>query len=520
MSNSAEPLIVIVSNRGPFSFQQEADGSFKYRRGQGGLVTALAGLMEHTEILWIASAISEDDQAWAAAHDDAPQEIEGTLLQLVRIDREHYDPYYNVISNPLLWFIQHQLWNAPRKPDIDKITWNAWNNGYVAVNQLMAEAVVKTVQSLDRPVLIFPQDYHLYMLPHFLRKELGPEAYIQPFIHIPWPGPDGWRMLPEPMRTAILDSLLQSNCVGFQTKRDAFNFVQTCRFYLEDAHSYGSRNSIEYHERKVYANAYPISIDVDKVQSLAEESETRLVKSHLINIIGDQKVILRVDRIEPSKNIFRGLQAFRELLNEFPEHVGRVQMLMLLVPSRMEVDEYQSYWQSIMAEAGMINAQFSDAYWEPVQVIVGDNYQRAIAAFQLYDVLMVNPITDGMNLVAKEGALVNQRNGVLLLSEHAGAFYELGDHALVVNPFDIYGTAQALHAALTMPGAERERRALALREQVQTADVRAWFKAQLRDARSSHASKSSTPDTPSTKKSAASSTDNGVSEEATPTPNA
>lgn len=517
------PLVVIVSNRGPFSFSVDKDNNFTTKRGQGGLVTALAGLMQHHEVLWVAAALSEDDEKWAEAHNDQPQEIDGTQLQLVRLDSKSYYQYYNQISNPLLWFIQHQLWNTPHKPDLDRSTWDAWRDGYVAINKAIAQAVAKNLKDVDRPIIIFPQDYHLYMVPYFLRQELGDAVQIQPFIHIPWPGPDAWRMLPSQMRNAILDSLLVSDRIGFQTKRDAFNFVQTCRFYLQGAHSHGSRESIEYKGRKVYARAYPISIDVEKVENLAEEPQTRLLKSRLINFAGDNKVILRVDRIEPSKNIIRGLQAFRALLEQHPEHLGKVQMMMLLVPSRMEVDEYQDYLQAIMAAAGMINAEFSDAFWEPVRIIVGDNYHRAIAAFQMYDVLLVNPIADGMNLVAKEGVLVNQRNGVLLLSEHAGAFYELGDNALVVSPFDIFSTAEAMHEALTMSAAEREQRAEALRAQVKGAGVKTWFSDQLDDALSAlsiHAKNASTPDTPSSKKSALSSTGAGVSSPATPKPNA
>jgi trehalose 6-phosphate synthase len=273
----------------------------------------------------------------------------------------------------------------------------------------------------------------------------------------------------------------------------------------------------------VEAKSYPISIDVEKVELLAKEPQTRLFKNNMINYVGDNKLILRVDRVEPSKNILRGLHAFRALLEIHPEHRGEVRMLMLLVPSRMEVDEYQSYLQEIMGEAGMINAEFSDAFWEPVRIIVGNNYPRAIAAFQIYDVLLVNPIVDGMNLVAKEGSLVNQRDGVLLLSEHAGAFYELGEHALVVSPFDIYSTSEAMHTALTMPPEDKEKRAEALRKQVQGANVKAWFIDQLEDAiraLSAHDKNSSTSETPSTKKSARSKTTNGVSSEPTPNPKA
>ncbi|TVR24714.1 MAG: trehalose-6-phosphate synthase [Anaerolineaceae bacterium] len=483
MKDEQSPLVIIVSNRGPFSFQQEEDGTFSHQRGQGGLVTALAGVIDHYDVLWVAAALSEDDEKWAIAHDDQPQEIEGTRLQLVRLPKEAYDLYYNVIANPLLWFIHHQMWNIPRKPDIDKSTWAAWHDGYKTINRVIAEAVAPHVNAAERQVVVLPQDYHLYLFPYFLRGLIdNPKVQIQPFIHIPWPGPDSWRLLPAEMRTPIFDSLLNADRIGFQTERDAFNFVQTCRFHLPDAHSRGSRNSIEYQGRKVHAASYPISIDVDKLQTLTEEAETRLLKSRLAGIASDNKIILRVDRIEPSKNILRGLQAFRELLETKPQYRGKVQMLMLLVPSRMDVEEYQSYLQAVMAEAGMINAEFSDSFWEPVRIIVGNNYPRAIAAFQLYDVLLVNPIADGMNLVAKEGALVNERNGVLILSENAGAVYELGEHALVINPFDIHSTALAMDQALKMSAAERETRADAMRRQVLDANVRMWFRRQLDDA--------------------------------------
>ncbi len=520
-SGSNKPLIVIVSNRGPFSFTANEDGTFEVKRGAGGLVTALSALAEKHEVLWFAAALSKDDRKWAMAHNDQPYKVQGVHLCLIRTKKKAYDSYYNVIANPLLWFIQHQLWDTPRNPNIDHGTWDAWQNGYVAVNKLFADTIVKAVQNTQRPVIIFPQDYHLYLTPYFLRKQLGDRVQIQPFVHIPWPGPDAWRMLPTGMRTMLLSSLLKSDRVGFQTKRDAFNFVQTCRFYLSDAHSYGSRNSLEYRGHKVEARTYPISIDVEKMDEIAEEVHTRLLKSQLINLIGDRQLILRIDRIEPSKNILRGLLAYRALLEHYPEHRGKVQMLALLVPSRMEVEEYHTYLQEIMAEAGLINAEYSDEFWEPVRTILGESYHRAIAAMQLYDVLLVNPIADGMNLVAKEGVVVNQRDGVLLLSENAGAYYELGEYALSVSPFDVYSAAQALHQALTMPQVERAKRATALREIVRQAGVRQWFYTQVDDAiraASSQAKSASMPPTPTASKSAVSRTKTGISSDSTPTP--
>jgi trehalose 6-phosphate synthase len=481
-STTQDPLIVIASNRGPFSFKRNETGEFSVARGAGGLVTALGALAERHEVLWVAAALSKDDRDWTSQQGNTPQNVEGILMRLFQPDPDAYEKYYNQIANPLLWFIQHQLWDTPRFPSIDSASWDAWYHGYVTINEQFAETIAASVMDSERPILILPQDYQLYLVPRFLREKLGDRVQIQPFCHIPWPGPDAWRILPAAMREMLLIGLLDSNRVGFQTQKDAFNFVQTCRFYLPDAHSQGSRNSIHYHGRKIEAKAYPISVDVEKVEAIAEEIETKLFKTQLINQIGDNRLILRTDRVEPSKNILRSLQAFRTLLERYPEHRGKIQMVALLVPSRMEVSEYQVYLKEIMAEGGLINADFSDGFWEPVRIIVGSNYNRAIAAMQLYDVLLVNPLADGMNLVAKEGALVNQRDGVLLLSEMAGAFYELGEHALTVSPFDVHSTAETLHQALIMPAEEKSRRAEKLRERVRDANVKLWFQTQVNDA--------------------------------------
>lgn len=525
INTGKSPLIVIASNRGPYSFKENEDGTFASQRGEGGLVTALGGLASDHDVLWVAVALSKGDIAWAQKHSNEPQELDGMQVQMVIPDRSRYRQYYNVISNPLLWFIQHELWETPLKPGITARTWEAWREGYVAINRQFAEVITKIVKNVDdRPVIIFPQDYHLYMMPRFLRETLDNRVQIQPFIHIPWPGPDAWRILPAKMRQELFSSLLQSDRVGFQTSKDAFNFIQTCRFHLENAHARGRRDWIEYQGREVQARAYPITIEASRVRELAEEQETRLTKKQIINIIGDDRLILRVDRVEPSKNILRGLQAFRALLETYPEYRGKVKLLALLVPSRMEVDEYKNYLGLIMTEAGMINADFSDELYEPVRIIVGNNYRRAIAAMQLYDVLLVNPIADGMNLVAKEGVLVNERNGVLVLSEYAGAVYELGEHALIVSPFDIYGTMQALNEALSMPIEERHQRATALRNLVENdGGVGRWFQLQIDDALrvfSSHSKNDSTSLTPETIKSAEASTESGVASDSTPKPKA
>lgn len=480
-AKSEPPLIVIASNRGPYTFKKQKDGTFKSTRGEGGLVTALSALAQEKEVLWVAAALSKGDREWSKTQEGNHEPVEGIYLHLIRPSKDHYDNYYNVFANPLLWFIHHELWDIPRQPSITRDTWEAWQS-YIEINRQFADAIAENIKDTTRPVIVFPQDYHLYLVPHFLRKKVGNNVQIQPFIHIPWPGPDAWRILPKGMRDALLASLLDSDRIGFQTKRDAFNFVQTCRFYLDDAHSRGSRDSIEFKGRNVKTKAYPISIDVEKVKSIAEEDETQLLRSEILQQLGGRKLILRVDRVEPSKNIIRGLEAYETLIEQHPEHRRKVQMLCLLVPSRMEVEHYQDYLKDIMATVGMINAKYSDALWEPVRVILGGNYHRAIAAMSLYDALLVNTIADGMNLVAKEGALVNENDGVIILSEYAGAFAEMGDFALSVSPFDIYGTAEALHQALMMPREERIKHAEGLRELVQSNGVDHWFHTQVRDA--------------------------------------
>ena len=189
-----KPLIVIVSNRGPFSFKRNADGTFRVERGAGGLVTALGALAEQHDVLWVAAAMDKDDRRWVQEQPDEPQQVEGISLRLIKPDKRAYQGYYNVISNPLLWFIQHQLWDTPRHPSITQETWDAWEDGYLPINKAFADVVAETVQGEDRPIIVLLQDYQLYLFPHYLRELLGDKIQIQPFIHIPWPGPDAWRV--------------------------------------------------------------------------------------------------------------------------------------------------------------------------------------------------------------------------------------------------------------------------------------------------------------------------------------
>jgi trehalose 6-phosphate synthase len=402
-------------------------------------------------------------------------------VQFLSPTAEAFDGYYNVIANPLLWFLQHSMWDVPRAPVIDSATWKAWEEGYVSVNRLFAEAIAEQVTSSARLPLVMIQDYHLYLAPRFVRSTLRPRQRptVMHFVHIPWPGPEYWRILPPAMRSAILDALCAVDVLGFQTREDGLNFIRTCQSHLSRAAVNYKRGRVWYRNHATHVRDFPISIDVDALRRLSASAEVASYRHGIKDIVAERRLILRIDRIEPSKNIVRGFQAFEEMLALHPEHRKQVQFLAILVPSRMDVPEYQSYLDELMSVAGRINALHGDSEWEPVRLLVAEDYPRAVAAMQLYDVLLVNSIADGMNLVAKEGPIVNERDGVLILSERTGARQQLEPGATVISPCDVYATAEALHQALNMPQIERRERSERLRWVIEREDITAWLCRQL-----------------------------------------
>ncbi|HSR29322.1 MAG TPA: trehalose-6-phosphate synthase [Anaerolineae bacterium] len=477
----ADRALIIAANRGPVSFEQAEDGSFGFQRGGGGLVTALTGLCLHTEdAVWIACARTEADAKWQQGR--VPLEDGASIqVQFLSPDESAYEGYYNVIANPLLWFLQHSMWDVPRAPVIDRATWQAWEEGYKAINYQFANAIVQRVQATRRRTLVMLQDYHLYLVARHLRAGLRrrERPTILHFIHIPWPGPEYWRILPPAMRHDILDGLCSVDVLGFQTREDGQNFLRTCESMLPRASVNYRRSRVWYRNHATHVRDFPISIDVDALRMLASSEEVAEHRNELRDIVGECKLILRIDRIEPSKNIVRGFLAFEEMLELHPEYRGRVKFLALLVPSRLDVDEYRQYLDDLMATAGRVNTTYGDSEWEPVRVLVGDSYPRAVAAMQLYDVLLVNAIADGMNLVAKEGPMVNGHDGVLVLSERAGARQQLEPGALIVSPCDVYATAEAMHQALSMAAEERRDRAQRLHWLIEREDITDWLCRQL-----------------------------------------
>ena len=473
----ADKTLIIASNRGPITFHKDESGDLQYQRGSGGLVTALTGVAQHAEVQWISCAETEEDRAWGRGLAPFNEGSEKIWMEFISPSPSAYEAYYQVISNPLLWFLQHSMWDIFREPTIDRTIWQSWENGYVAVNMQFAETIARQIASAPRRSLVMLQDYHLYLAAAFIRYKFRPKARytLAHFIHIPWPGAEEWGFLPARMRRAILQGLCAVDLLGFQTREDGLNFLRTCESHLPGAHVSYNHGRVWFRNHATYVRDFPISIDVRSLKLLSESEEVYDYRNQLLEQYRNQHIILRIDRIEPSKNIVRGFQAFEELLELHPEHRRKVNFLAFLVPSRMGLEKYGNYLDEVMAIAGRVNARYGETEWEPIRIWIGENYPRAVAALQIYNVLLVNSIADGMNLVAKEGPIVNRYDGALVLSERTGAFQQLESGALVISPLDIYGTAEALHQALTMMEEERKKRADRLRGLIERHDIVDWL---------------------------------------------
>ena len=478
----ARRKLIVVSNRGPVSYDRGPDGERVPRRGGGGLVTALRSLVSHHEVTWIASAMSEEDRAVVAeagggAIEDTARDGSPYRLHLVPHDPVAYDRFYNVVSNPTLWFLQHSLWDLARSPDVDRGLHAAWSGGYVPVNEAFAAAVAAELER-DPEQAVFFHDYHVYLAPRLVRERF-PDALLTHFVHIPWPSSDYWTVLPEPLRRDVHAGLLANDVVGFHTDRWRRNFTRSCQDVL-GAQADWDEHVLEHAGRRTLATAHPISVDAAEFDEL-KESEAVLEQERLILQTRPEHLVLRVDRTDPSKNVVRGFRAFGIFLDLHPELHGKVTLLALLDPSRQEIPEYSEYLGAIQREVRAVNDRFQLEGWVPIQLEIADNFPQSVAAYKQFDVLLVNAVFDGMNLVSKEAPLVNERDGVVVLSENAGAHEELGEWTLTVNPFDVYGQAQAIHEALQLPLEERRRRIEAIREHVREHDIEGWIEAQLAD---------------------------------------
>jgi trehalose 6-phosphate synthase len=469
---------VLVSNRGPVTFGPGGE----VRRGTGGLVTALTGLATHREVTWIASAMTEEDVEVAEQHDGRPFPVHTPdggeyMVKLVASDPDAYDRFYNIIANPMLWFIQHYLWDLSNAPDIRRHETEAFEFGYNVVNEDLARAVLDEIEGVERPVVMI-HDYHLYTLPGLIRRA-RPDAFLHHFVHIPWTQSDAWRVLPSAIRNELYHGILANDIIGFHTRSYRRNFLLCCEELL-GCEIDVERGLVRVDDREVWVRAYPLPIDAGAIQAVARRDRVRQFEDELLRRRRDH-LILRVDRADLSKNVLRGFSAFDVFLEQHPEFHERVTFIAQLMPSRTDVPEYAEYLERIEAVVAVVNHRHGSPDWMPIQLKLRDDLEEAVAAYKHYDVLIVNAMFDGMNLVAKEGPMVNERAGVSILSENTGAHEELGEYALSVNPFDIQELADSIHAALTMRVAERKRRLDGLKSIVTARDPGDWVDEQLAD---------------------------------------
>ncbi len=476
--------LILATNRGPVEYYRSQNDTLKHRRGAGGLVTALMNAGTRMDVTWVALAMTDGDRvALQGARDGLlPSPLRGQKMQLryVAVPRVIFCKHYEQISNQVLWFLQHYLSDPGEIAQSLATIQDAWKNGYCMANQAIADAVCAEIAREQTSAVVMLHDYHLYLAPAIIR-EAHPSIVMQQFIHIPWPAVRYWQsFLPHTLTQAIYSSLVANDIIGFQTWRDAHNFLEGAHTLLEGADVDLEEGVITWQQHRTLVRDYPISISVAEERRVTQSAAGQRAAERIRPFLGEQ-TIMRVDRIEPTKNIVGGFLAYQQMLDAHPEFHGKVTFLAFLVPSRQALPAYQRYKNQVLGLIEGINQRYGSAGWTPIYAFVGNDRTQALAAMQFYDVLLVNPLIDGMNLIAKEGPVVNQNNGVLVLSRTAGAFQQLGRASLPISPTDLAETAEVLYQALTLPPEERRLKARLARRIVEHSDLDAWMDRQVRD---------------------------------------
>ena len=469
-----DTTIVLVSNRGPVSFV-EVPGGFETKRGAGGLAGALDPVARRLgdRAVWVAAATSNADRkALAAGEADGLADQLGYPVYLLDIDPETYSRYYDVVSNRMLWFANHCLWDELNVKTFGAEELAAWEDAYRPVNRRFAEAVAE-VAGMSGLVLF--QDYHLSTAPAELRK-MRPDQTIFHFTHSSFCGPeDGLERVPRPIPQLVIEGLMGADLVGFHVSQWVHNFLDCCERIGADVDRV---NGLVRHEGiDTWVRSYPIPIDpTDLRERAADDAASAWADRFEREATGP--LVVRADRAEPSKNIVRGFEAFGVLLDRRPELVGKARFVACLYPSRQTMPEYRRYTDAIETAVEKVNARHPGA----IDLYMKDDFDRTLGAYRDYDVLLVNPIMDGMNLVAKEGSCLNENDGVLVLSRGAGAFEELGPHSVAIaDQMDVEATADALGEAIDMGPGERARRAEELRRVSTARRPEDWIQSQLDD---------------------------------------
>jgi trehalose 6-phosphate synthase len=463
------PLLV-ASNRGPLTVEAVDDGDDQVRRGGGGLVSGMQAALSATpEALWVCAALNERERSLARQApngrvSDLPlvaDAMRGEFdVSMLPIDAQTFRNAYNGIANSTLWFVLHRLFDLPTSPSFDA-NWRRQWRGYVRYNEAFAQALAAAAAP-NAAVMV--QDYHLFLVPRMLR-DLRPDVRIGLFTHTPWVTPDDFGVLPDDVAHAVIDGMLGADVQGFHTERWATLF-RKCARSVAGAEATG-------------AQVFPLGTDPDEMHKLGARRSVDSALRVLDEVIGDRMLIGRVDRTELSKNVWRGLLAYRELLRTHPELHGRVVHAVFNNPSREDIPAYREYTARNERLAEDIDQEFGTDEWTPLLFEVGDDYPTALAVLRRSDVVFVNSVRDGMNLVVLEGLVLSERNPAIVLSRETGAAEELGDDAITVNPFDVGATAAALHEALVMPADERAVRANRMRSAAVRLPPTEWFQAQL-----------------------------------------
>jgi trehalose 6-phosphate synthase len=455
-STQGAAKVLVASNRGPVSYTVGEDGSLNAKRGGGGLVSGLSAIGSDADALWVCSALSDGDRE--AVRRGVGED--GVLMLDIPAD-VHADAY-NGIANSVLWFVHHMLYQTPLEPVFDAEFRRQWAS-YEAYNRAFAEALAR--EAAEGAVVVV-QDYHLTLVPGMLR-ELRADLRIGHFSHTPWAPPEYFRMLPQDIAGRVLRGMLGADRLGFLTSRWADAFTACAERFVGGLG--GTRVGV-----------HGLGADADFLRARSREQDVEQRMAALREEIGEgRKAIVRVDRTELSKNIVRGLLAYRQLLDDHPEWRERVAHVAFAYPSRQDLAVYRDYTAEVQRLAEEINARYGTPGWTPVVLHVKDDFARSLAAYRLADVALVNPIRDGMNLVAKEVPVVSDQGCALVLSREAGAFEELGEDAIEVNPYDVVDTARALHEALSMGPEERAERSKRLAAAATALPPAQWFLDQL-----------------------------------------
>ncbi|CCK29262.1 trehalose-phosphate synthase [Streptomyces davaonensis JCM 4913] len=454
--------VLVASNRGPVSYEVEEDGSLRAKRGGGGLVSGLSAIGPDAGALWVCSALSDGDR------EAVRRGVGEDGVRMLPIPAEVHADAYNGVANSVLWFVHHMLYQTPLEPVFDAGFRRQWEN-YVRYNRAFAEALA---DEAAEGAAVLVQDYHLTLVPGLLRK-LRPDLRIGHFSHTPWAPVDYFRLLPDQVAREVLEGMLGADRLGFLTRRWADAFTACC---TELTDGLGDTE----------VGVHGLGADAEFLRARSHEADVEERITGLRAEIGTgpsgaaRKTIVRVDRTELSKNIVRGLLAYRQLLDDRPEWRERVVHVAFAYPSRQDLAVYRDYTAEVQRLADEINSQYGTPGWTPVVLHVKDDFARSLAAYRLADVALVNPVRDGMNLVAKEVPVVSDEGCALVLSREAGAYEELGEDALVVNPYDVLETANALHEALTMAPDERAERTKRLSAAATALPPSQWFLDQLR----------------------------------------